>query len=91
MEQFHKALDHELCGLDRGSCKGLRGLLDDLWASRLLEDPFPKDATERLRDYARDVTKRFAIKLLAGKRLQQQPVGVLLLGSVLRALSDPDW
>ena len=90
MEQFHKALDHELGRLDRTSCKGLRGLLDDLWASKLSEGPFPKDARERLRDYAREVTKRFAIRLPAAKRLQQQPVDVMLLGAVLRAMNDPD-
>ena len=34
-EQFHKALGHELSKFGRSKTAGLRGVLDDLWASRV--------------------------------------------------------
>ena len=66
-------------------------MLGDLASGRILEDPFPPEQTQRLRDFTAEITKEFKLTLGPGERAQPQPVDVLLLGAVLRAIGDPDW
>ena len=89
--KLHEALCFELTKLGNSREGGLEGLLADLTAGRLLESPFPAEATQQLRDYVADLTTPRRVSLNPGKELQPQPVDVLLLGIVLRALGDPDW
>ena len=70
---------------------GLDGLMADLAAGRLEEDPFPAVASHRLRDYAWDATACSHRSLEDGEVAQPQPILVLLLGSVLKAMGDPDY
>ena len=89
--QLHQALQFELTAFGDSVEGGLPKVLADLSAGRLREDPFPAEATARLREYARGVTSKHRVELEPGEEHQEQPVDVLLLGSVLRALGDPDW
>ena len=58
-EKLHDAFAYELDKLDTRREGGLQQLLADLVAGRVTEDPFPAEATARLRDFARDITRRF--------------------------------
>ena len=53
-------------------------------------DPFPPEATARLRDLAREVSRDHKVELPPGEVALPQPVDVLLLGSLLKAFGDPD-
>ena len=55
------------------------------------EDPLPPEATERLRDYTKDLTREVTLPLPEGRPLQPQPVDTVLLGKVLRSFGDRDW
>ena len=81
----------ELVTLDSTVKGGLPKVLSDLAAGRLRESPSPAEAMDQLRDHVRGVTSNCPVELGPGEEHQDQPVDVLLLGSVLRALGDPDW
>ena len=70
---------------------GLIKALQDLASGRCTEDPFPVEATARLRGYIRDVTKDYPAGPAEDGELQPQPIDVLLLGRGLRADGGPDW
>ena len=89
--QIHDALDCELSRLGRSLPGGLTSLLNDLSAGRVTEIPFPADATDRLRAYVHDITEAHRVELEPTQKLRKQLIDVLLLGSVLRAINDPDW
>ena len=52
--------------------------------------PFPPEATERLRRTLERTSACHMMKLGKDEFLQEQPIDVLLLVSVLKALGDPD-
>ena len=62
---------------------GFNRIFDDLASGRVLDDPFPPAATERLRGVVRHAARGHEVKLDASERLQDQPIDVLLLGSAL--------
>ena len=90
-ERIKKALDRELDVWDRSLRSGLNGLFNEFAQGKAEEDPFPPEATKRLKNLLAEVSAPFRITLDPGDELQDQPIDVLLLGSVLRALGDPDW
>ena len=89
--EIQTALDYELTKWGRGSKGGLNRIYEDFASGRILDDPFPPDATERLRGLLSRVSSDHRMVLSAQEELQEQPIDVLLLGSVLKALDDPDW
>ena len=56
-----------------------------------MEDPFPAEQTNRIRDFAWDITEAHRCYPDEGEEVQKQPILVLLLGSVMKAMGDPDW
>ena len=88
---LHDAFGYELKRLDKTYAGGLDRLMADLAAGRLENDPFPPAATRRLRDFAWDATAHSRCALEEGEVAQPQPILVLLLGSVLKAMGDPDF
>ena len=66
-------------------------MLADIASGRVSSDPFPADATERLRSWFESLTRAHKLTLDPGEVLQNQPVDVLLLGAVMKAVGDPDW
>ena len=47
--EIQAALDHELTKWGRGSRGGLNRIYEDFASGRILDDPLPPEATERLR------------------------------------------
>ena len=90
-EGIQKALVRELDAWDRSLRSGLNGLFNEFAQGKAEEDPFPPEATRRLKNLLAEVSAPFRITLDPGDVLQDQPIDVLLLGSVLRSLGDPDW
>ena len=89
--KLHDALAFEVKKLGQSHSGGLDGILADLAAGRVHTDPFPPEATERLRAYAKDLTRGVTLPLPEGRPIQPQPVDTVLLGKVLRAFGGPDW
>ena len=71
-EQLHRALQFELTAFGDSVEGGLPKVLADLSAGRLREDPFPAEATARLREYARGVTSKHRVVLEPGEEHQDQ-------------------
>ena len=84
-----EAFKYELQSLDKTVEGGLTKVVAGLAAGRLDSDPFPKVSMERPRDFARPITAFSRVEAPAGAVVQEQPIDVLLLGSVLKALGDP--
>ena len=89
--QLHGAFARELQWLDVSREGGLDGLVAELAAGRATDDPFPVEATQRLREFAWEATANSRVEPDAGGEVQAQPIDFLLLGSVLKAEGGPDW
>ena len=89
--EIQKELDQELDALGDSFRGGLNRLFDDLAAGHIHGDPFPVEATVRLRGVVRRASSGHELKLEGAEVLQVQPIDVLLLGSALKAMGDPDW
>ena len=86
-----RALSEELDLLASSTQGGLNKMLADIASGRVSSDPFPADATGRLRCWFESLTRDHRLRLEPHEVLQNQPVDVLLLGSVTKAVGDPDW
>ena len=89
-KRLNEAFQYELAQWDKSLTGGIARILGGLAAGRLNADPFPPESTVRLRDFARDITRHAACLPLPGREARKQPIDVLLVGSVLNALGDPD-
>ena len=87
----HKALSYELDQLDGVQGGGPLRVFSDVASGRLEECPFPEYVISRLRAYVHEVTEQSRVRLEEGQVLQAQPIDLLLLGSFLKAVGDPDW
>ena len=87
---IHRAFSYELDSWAKSLEGGLTKALQDVASGRFKEDPPPPAATTGLRDYIRAVTKDYPADPGEDGELQPQPLDVLLLGRVLRAVGDPD-
>ena len=70
---------------------GLNAWFNEFAQGKAEADPFPPEATRRLEQLVADLSAPFRMVLEPGEEYQDQPIDVLLLGSILRALGDPDW
>ena len=83
---YQKAILSEMAKLKGGAA----GMLKDLTAGRVLEDPFPKDATARLKCVLIKEADLDIMKLEPPGKEADQPINVRLMGGLLRRLGDPD-
>ena len=75
--KLHEALQFVLTAFGAASPGGLDHVEADLASGRLLSDPFPAEATQRLRAYVADLTRPW---MMVASSLQPQPIDGLLLG-----------
>ena len=85
-----EALDRGLDVCDRSLRPGLNVLFNEFAQGKAVEDLFPTVATNRLKNLLAELSAPFRIELGPDEEYQVQPFDELLLGSVLRALGDPD-
>ena len=89
--ELFRALSEELDLLASSTQGGLNRMLADIASGRVASDPFPADATERLRSWFECLSRAHKHAVDHDEVLQDQPVDVLLLGRLLWLMGDPDW
>ena len=89
--RLREALCAEIQAIDPPGGPGASALLRRIIGGGVTSDPFPAEATARLRALLADMVGRRRDKLAEGLPVVDQPIDVLTLGALLQEIGDPDY